>query len=117
MRKPTNFVVHSLTEVRNQLKRGRPFFVDIVRDGIALYEAEDHPFEQPQRLSVEAARAEAQASYVQWFVSANPLFRQRLRQHFEEVGQGAAFLLHQAAERFYHCTLLVLTLYSPSLTS
>jgi hypothetical protein len=25
----------------------------------------------------------------------------------------AAFLLHQATERFYHCTLLVLTLYSP----
>ena len=36
---PANFIVHSLTDVNKQLKRGRPFFVDIVRDGIALYEA------------------------------------------------------------------------------
>ncbi|USU11336.1 hypothetical protein NF701_12340 [Sphingomonadaceae bacterium OTU29THOMA1] len=113
MRKPSNIVVHSLTDVRNQLKRGRPFFVDIVRDGFALSEAEDHPFEQPQRLSVEAARAEAQASYDQWFVSANRYFANACDNISKKWDKEAAFLLHQAAERFYHCTLLVLTLYSP----
>jgi predicted nucleotidyltransferase len=36
LRTPTNLIVHSLTDVNRQLKRGRPFFVDIVCDGIAL---------------------------------------------------------------------------------
>lgn len=31
----------------------------------------------------------------------------------DDVPRDAAFLLHQAAERFYHCVLLVLALYSP----
>src|SRR5579862_3411753 len=50
---PANFIVHSLTDVNKQLKKGRPFFVDIVRDGITLYEAPDHPFEHPQPLAAE----------------------------------------------------------------
>ena len=29
------------------------------------------------------------------------------------VERDAAFMLHQSVERFYHCTLLTLTLYSP----
>lgn len=113
LRTPTNFIVHSLIDVNRQLKRGRPFFVDIVRDGIALYEAEDHPFEQPQRLSADAAKAEASASYGQWFKSAAEF--SLLAEHALGAGMGnkAAFLFHQAAEHLYHCTLLVLTLYSP----
>ena len=41
---PVNFIVHTLTDVNQQLERGRPFFVDIVEQGIALYEAEGFPF-------------------------------------------------------------------------
>lgn len=29
------------------------------------------------------------------------------------MGRDAAFMLHQAIERLYHCVLLVVTLYSP----
>lgn len=35
---PVGLIVHSLADVNQQLSRGRPFFIDIVRDGIALYE-------------------------------------------------------------------------------
>lgn len=31
-----SFIVHSLTDVNRQLKHGRYFFTDIIRDGIAL---------------------------------------------------------------------------------
>lgn len=113
LRTPANFIVHSLSDVNRQLARGRPFFVDIVRDGIALYEAEDHPFEQPQRLSAEAAGAEAQASFDEWFQSAGEFLVHGVDAAQRGWGKKAAFELHQAAERFYHCTLLVLTLYSP----
>jgi predicted nucleotidyltransferase len=60
---PANFIVHDLTDVNKQLKRGRPFFVDIVRDGIALYEAPDHPLEHAEPLSPQAALKEAQGYF------------------------------------------------------
>ena len=51
LRTPVNFIVHSLHEVNDQLARGRPFFVDIARDGIALYEAPGHPLLQSPYLN------------------------------------------------------------------
>jgi len=45
---PVNFIVHTLADVNKQLERGRPFFVDILKQGIALYEAEGFPFVAPQ---------------------------------------------------------------------
>lgn len=110
---PVNFIVHSLTDVNKQLKRGRPCFVDIVRDGIALYEAPDHPFEQPKALPPEEALAEAKASFEHWFPLAVHAQRVAKISRVDAVPRDAAFLLHQAVERLYHCTLLVLTLYSP----
>jgi predicted nucleotidyltransferase/HEPN domain-containing protein len=110
---PAHFIVHGLADVNRQLKKGRPFFVNMIRDGIALYEAPDHPFEQPAQLSPAETLAEAQAHFDQWFPSAAAFARGA--EFF--IGDGrpneAAFALHQATERFYHCVLLVLTLYSP----
>jgi predicted nucleotidyltransferase/HEPN domain-containing protein len=110
---PANFIVHSLSDVNKQLKKGRPFFVDIVRDGIALYEAPEHPFDHAEPLSPEEARKEAQGYFDQWFESAESALL-GARFYIEQAKpKDAAFLLHQATERLYHCVLLVLTLYSP----
>ncbi len=57
---PVSFIVHSLSDVNAQLERGRPFFIDIVRQGIALYEAEGFCFTSPRDLPPDEARAEAQ---------------------------------------------------------
>ncbi|RSY85984.1 HEPN domain-containing protein [Sphingomonas koreensis] len=114
---PVNFIVHTLADVNKQLERGRPFFVDILRQGIALYEADGFPFVAPQNLPEADARTEAQQSFDHWFNLAG----QSLRTAELQMAEGdtaswrndAAFNLHQAAERLYHCTLLVLSLYSP----
>jgi predicted nucleotidyltransferase/HEPN domain-containing protein len=110
---PVNFIVHSLGDVNNQLKHGRYFFRDVARDGIALYEAPNHPLAQIEPLSREAARAEALNYYNAWYPSVAPF----LRGSRYALGDGdlkkAAFDLHQATERLYHCLLLVITLYSP----
>jgi predicted nucleotidyltransferase len=60
---PVNFIVHDLQDVNAQLRRGRPFFVDIARDGIALYEMESTELERPKQLSAEEQRAEAQNNF------------------------------------------------------
>lgn len=110
---PVNFIVHSLTDVNAQLEKGRPFFVDIVSQGIALCEAEGFPFAQPRDLPPEQAHAEAQQHFENWFESAGGFARNAGYAINDGDRNLAAFLLHQSAERFYHCALLVLTLYSP----
>lgn len=110
---PVNFIVHSLTDVNQQLEKGRPFFVDIVNQGIALCEAEGFPFAQPRDLPPEEARAEAQKHFDYWFPLAEHALRLARLSQTDDVPRDAAFMLHQAVERSYHCALLVLTLYSP----
>lgn len=109
---PVNLIVHSLADIDRQLKRGRPFFTDIVRDGIVLYEAPNHPFVRPKPLSPEASRVEAMTYFDEWLPSAKK--RYDIAQYSREKGylKDAAFDLHQASERLYHCVLLVFTLYS-----
>lgn len=110
---PVSFIVHSLKDVNAQLERGRPFFVDIVEQGIALYEAEGYEFAQPRNLPPEEARIEAEKHFEEWFSTAAE-FRAGADFHRErDAEKVAAFNYHQAVERYYHCVLLVLSLYSP----
>ena len=109
---PAQFIVHSYADVNDQLTRGRPFFTDIAKDGIALYDDEAHPFAKPAKLSPRAAYDEALANFEQWFPSAGRFLINGREDAAREWNKEAAFLLHQAAERFYHCALLTMTLYS-----
>ncbi|KAA1183965.1 HEPN domain-containing protein [Rhizobium tropici] len=110
---PVNFIVHSIMHLNNQLARGRPFFVDIARDGILLYGTPGLPLAKPKPLDPEAAKAEVRRHFDHWF----PIATHRFELAKEAIGRGygkeAAFDLHQTVERLYHGTLLVLTLYSP----
>ncbi len=110
---PVSFIVHTLTDVNNQLERGRPFFVDIVNQGYALYEAEGFPFVSPRKLPPEEARREAQRHFDEWFPAAMQRFEGARFHMTKGYAKDAAFDLHQSVERFYHCALLVLALYSP----
>ncbi|MDK2757462.1 MAG: nucleotidyltransferase and HEPN domain-containing protein [Blastomonas fulva] len=115
---PVNFIVHTINDVNRQLKHGRPFFVDIAKQGIALYEAEGFPFVMPTKLGENASLEEARNYFNQWYPSAKrrlQTFRiEQLQAHADaEWRRDAAFTLHQATERLYHCLMLVFTLYSP----
>lgn len=106
-------IVHSLHDVNDQLSRGRPFFVDIARDGKVLYEEEGHPLAQPKALNKEQAQEEARRYFEQWFASADAFGASATFLLDRGNVKEAAFNLHQATERLYHCLLLTLTLYSP----
>lgn len=113
LRTPVSLIYHSLDDVNEKLRLGRYFFMDIVRDGIVLFEEPGHPFADPQPLSPAQALQETQDYFDEWFESA----RRRLEIANEDLAKGylkeAAFDFHQATERFYHCLFLVRTLYSP----
>lgn len=113
LRTPVNFIVHTLGEVNDALSQGRYFFTDIVREGIAIYQAGDEELAQPQSKSALEALSFAQEYARDWLGSAEEF----LDNYRFNLAQGrtnnAAFQLHQAAERMYHGLLLTLTFYTP----
>lgn len=113
LRTQPSLVVHSLDDVNEKLKLGRYFFMDILNDGIVLHAEPGHPFVNPQPLSAQDALAETKAYFDEWSAGAGNF--QSLSEDARRKGmlKEAAFLLHQSAEKYYHCVLLVLTLYSP----
>lgn len=113
LRTPVNFIVHTLQEVNDGLAHGRYFFMDIARDGIALYQSDDSELHRPKPKTPQQAYDMAQGYYDQWFelaVSSRMGF-----QFFYEAKQfpDAAYNLQQACERLYYCVLLVYTFYTP----
>ncbi|MBO9171869.1 HEPN domain-containing protein [Rhizobium sp. L245/93] len=110
---PAKVIVHSLSDINDKLARGLPFFVDISRDGIMLYETPGHPLTEPRALTPEAQRREAQRHFSQWFPNAKTFAKGASFYLGEGDLRHGAFLAHQSAESLYHCVLLVLTLYSP----
>jgi len=113
LRTPVSLIYHDIDDVNEKLRLGRYFFMDILREGIVLFEEAGYAFVEPQPLSPEQALQETRDYYEEWFESA----RRRLEIAHEDLAKGylkeAAFDFHQATERFYHCLFLVRTLYSP----
>ena len=70
LRTPVSLIYHSLDEVNEKLRLGRYFFIDILRDGILLFEEPGHPFAEARPLSPAEALKETQDYYDEWFESA-----------------------------------------------
>ncbi|MGF7151625.1 putative nucleotidyltransferase/HEPN domain-containing protein [Sphingomonas zeicaulis] len=113
LRTPVNFIVHSLEDVNSQLERGRPFFRDIVRDGIALFEIPERPFSTPGDLPIETIFEEAKAHFNDLIPSAANRMRVASYCMSQGMNNEAAFDLHQATEYLYNGMILVKTLYTP----
>lgn len=113
LRTPVSLIIHSLDEVNEKLKQGRYFFMDILREGVVLFEEPDHPFVDPQPLAPAEALSQAQEYFDEWFESAAGFADTARYTWSQERLREAAFQFHQATERFYHSFLLVRTLHSP----
>ena len=113
LRTPVSLIYHSLEDVNEQLRFGRYFFMDIVRDGIVLFEEPGHPFTEPRPLTRAEALQVTEDYFDEWFERAGKALKGARFYISEGDNKDAAFLLHQAVERFYHCLFLVRTLYSP----
>ena len=113
LRTPVSLIYHSLDDVNEKLRLGRYFFMDILREGIALFEEPGQPFAEPKPLSPAEALKETQDYFEEWFESAGAFLKGANYYCSIDRPKEAAFQLHQATERFYHCLFLVRTLYSP----
>ncbi|UNU44511.1 HEPN domain-containing protein [Sphingopyxis sp. YF1] len=113
LRTPVNFIVHSAGEVNAGLSQGRYFFMDVARDGIAIYQAADDELPEPQPKTPHAALEMAREYFEEWLPAATGMLSTARFSQREGRLKDAAFLMHQATERLYNCALLVCSFYSP----
>src|SRR5690606_2171278 len=66
LRTPVNFIVHTLQEVNDGLAHGRYFFMDVARDGIAIYQSDDSELAEPQPKTPAQALAMAKEYFEEW---------------------------------------------------
>ena len=110
---PVNFIVHTIQEVNDGLAHGRYFFMDVAKDGIALYEFDDKELHKPKPKTPEQALAMAKEYFDEWFPNSMKRFESARFLMGKGYTKQAAFDLHQTAEGLYHGVLLVCTLYTP----
>ena len=113
LKTPVNFIVHSLHEVNDGLAHGRFFFMDVRRDGIALYKSDDSELAEPKPKTPDQALAMAKEYYEEWLPTALQRFELAKIARERAFLKPAAFDLHQTTEFLYHCVLLVCTFYTP----
>ena len=113
LRTPVNFIVHTLQEVNDGLAHGRYFFMDVARDGIALYESDSTELHEPKPKTPQQALSMAKEYFGEWFPAAAGMMETAKFSESQGRLKDAAFLMHQTAERLYHCVLLVCTFYTP----
>jgi len=116
--RPVNIIVHTLAEVNQALAKGRYFWVDIIRDGVMLYDVPGYPLAAPMPPTAadayETAKGyfEAQhAASLRWLKLADVAAAEG--EADSQWFRNAAFNLHQAAETAYACFLLVRTFHFP----
>ncbi|WP_339711342.1 HEPN domain-containing protein [uncultured Sphingosinicella sp.] len=113
LKTPVNFIVHTLQEVNDGLAHGRYFFMDVAKDGIALYQSDDSVLHTPKPKTPKDALKMAREYFDEWLPSGVEFFDNYKFNLEKGRRNNAAFQLHQAAERLYHCVLLVCTFYTP----
>jgi len=113
IRAPVNFLVHSLQQVNDGLSHGRLLFMEIAKDGVALYESDDRALAEPKPKTPAQAYVAAKDYFDDKFPAAMRWFEGA--EFFQEKGyfSNAAFLLHQTTETLYKSVLLTLTFYAP----
>lgn len=110
---PVNFIVHTLQEVNDGLAHGRYFFMDTRDDGIALYQHDDSELHVPKPKTPKQALKMAKEYFAEWMPAADGMLQTATFSRDQGRLKDAAFLMHQATERLYHCVLLVRTFYTP----
>lgn len=113
LKTPVNFIVHTLQEVNDGLAHGRYFFMDVAKDGIALYESDDTVLHTPKPKTPQQALKMAKEYFEEWLPSAQSFHRGFRHAVDDKDYKKAAFDLHQTVERMYHTVLLVCTFYTP----
>lgn len=110
-RTPVSLIVHDIKFVNREIRIGQYFFSDIANEGVLLHDSRRFMLATPKALNDKERLALAERNFANWFDSASKFWRSSRDAGTRQWLKEGAFLLHQAAERFFHAALLVYTGY------
>jgi uncharacterized protein len=108
---PVTLLVHDIKFVNHEIRIGQYFFGDVVNEGILLHDSRRFQLAKPKALNAKERLSLSERNFTNWFDSASEFWRGSRYYASRSLLKHAAFLLHQAAERYYHAALLVFTGY------
>lgn len=112
-RAPVRVIAHDIKEVNHELRLGQYFFIDILREGVRLYDSRRFQLASPKALEPADRLKLGLVNFRYWFSSANEFWRGAGYYAGRGLGPQSAFLLHQSVERYFAATSLVFTGYKP----
>jgi predicted nucleotidyltransferase/HEPN domain-containing protein len=108
---PLTFIVHDIKFVNKEIRVGQYFFGDIANEGVMLFDRRRFSLAKPKALNAQERLALAERNFENWYDSAGKFWRGSRDYGARQWLKEAAFLLHQATERYYHAAILVFTGY------
>jgi predicted nucleotidyltransferase/HEPN domain-containing protein len=108
---PLTFIVHDIKFVNKEIRIGQYFFSDIANEGVLLHDSRRYMLAKPKALNAQERLALAERNFENWYDSATEFWRGCRYYASRSLLKHAAFLLHQATERYYHAAILVFTGY------
>ena len=117
-RAPVNTLVHSIDQVNHSLEFGHYFFVDIISEGILLYDTGEVEFAKPKKLTKDEKQQRAIDYFDFWFPLSEEYFDVAVSYFNKSIKKGgrlnfSLLNLFQAAEGLFSTFLLVFTGYKP----
>ena len=110
---PVNLEIHGIEHINKKLEWGEYFWVDIIKEGIVLYDRKTVHFSNPKELSSEERKEKAQSFFNTWFPRAKAFLKTAIFNQTEKEFNVADFQLHQASENLYYTMMVVFTDYKP----
>src|SRR3546814_16374958 len=112
MKVPVGIIVHTRQHLNNALAQDRYFFVDVARDGIALYQDDDKPLPRPRHRTAASALEMAREYVDAWFAGAGAFYDA----FAFNLGLGStmkpAYYLHTTFAKHTYAALLLNMIYS-----
>ena len=110
---PINVIYHGIDYLNSEIEDGNYFFTDILKEGIRVYNSRKYKLSRPRSLDHKNRLQKARQYFNRWFESANEFLIDYQNAFDRNSFNKAAFELHQAAEHYFMCLLLVRTDYKP----
>lgn len=106
-------IVHDIEYINEGMRNGQYFFIDILTEGILLFDTESFEFENFVHLNGQEKKEKAQHYFDKWHPQAREFLDVAsfcLSNQYLKIG---VFNLHQATECFYIAALMVYVGYKP----
>lgn len=108
-----HFVIESIDYVNSEIEKGKYFFSDIKKEGITLYSSKEFELAEAKELGDEEKRQIVKDDYEHWMEKSEGFFSGCKNFLQNNDFTLSAFMLHQATESLYNCTLLTCGGYKP----